>query len=327
MTSTAVIPVPQAPDELPLALISPLTAEQVLERVNLIKTIKRAVMVPGVHYGPAFPGSDKDVLLKPGADTLILTFQLVPSFQVSTEYLDAGHREYSVKCQIKTMSGHLVAEGVGSASTLETKYRYRNDIVADSVPPKYWQTRNPSDLGTQSGLEVKKVKGDWKVVRRVEVQNIADVYNTTLKIGKKRAYVDATITATGSSDLFTQDLEESQDQDDDKPKGKRQAGAPASPQNGKGNNPGDVLTIEGKLEKVWESNGFFNCELNGRQLWTKSAEIGAEMQELVHQKVQAQIKVGAKPGSFQLLIIAPKEEERGQRSDPNLEVEPADIPF
>ena len=43
---------------------------------------------------------------------------------------------------------------------------------------------------------------------RVEHDNPADYYNTILKMAKKRAYVDAIITATACSDIFTQDLEE-----------------------------------------------------------------------------------------------------------------------
>jgi hypothetical protein len=38
--------------------------------------------------------------------------------------------------------------------------------------------------------------------------NPADIYNTCLKMAKKRSLVDAVITTTGCSDLFTQDLDE-----------------------------------------------------------------------------------------------------------------------
>ena len=37
---------------------------------------------------------------------------------------------------------------------------------------------------------------------------LADVYNVVLKQAKKRALVDAVLTATAASDLFTQDLED-----------------------------------------------------------------------------------------------------------------------
>jgi len=41
---------------------------------------------------------------------------------------------------------------------------------------------------------------------RIENEDIADVYNTVLKIAKKRAHIDTTLTVTGAADLFTQDL-------------------------------------------------------------------------------------------------------------------------
>ena len=43
---------------------------------------------------------------------------------------------------------------------------------------------------------------------KVENDNPADCYNTVLKMAKKRALVDAVLTATAASDIFTQDLED-----------------------------------------------------------------------------------------------------------------------
>jgi hypothetical protein len=48
---------------------------------------------------------------------------------------------------------------------------------------------------------------------KVENEDIADVYNTCLKIAKKRAIVDGTISATGCSDIFVQDAEDVVDKD------------------------------------------------------------------------------------------------------------------
>ena len=47
-----------------------------------------------------------------------------------------------------------------------------------------------------------------QVAGRVENSDLADTYNTVLKMAKKRALVDATLTATAASDIFTQDLED-----------------------------------------------------------------------------------------------------------------------
>ncbi len=46
------------------------------------------------------------------------------------------------------------------------------------------------------------------MARKLENDNPADDYNTVLKMAKKRALVDAVLTATAASDIFTQDLED-----------------------------------------------------------------------------------------------------------------------
>jgi hypothetical protein len=43
---------------------------------------------------------------------------------------------------------------------------------------------------------------------KIEHDNPSDYYNTCLKMGKKRALVDAVLTSTAASDIFTQDIEE-----------------------------------------------------------------------------------------------------------------------
>ena len=58
---------------------------------------------------------------------------------------------------------------------------------------------------------MKTDEGQWVIAEKGEKQenpDIADVYNTVLKMAKKRAMVDAVLTITAASDIFTQDLEE-----------------------------------------------------------------------------------------------------------------------
>jgi hypothetical protein len=53
--------------------------------------------------------------------------------------------------------------------------------------------------------------GIWMITthgEKVEHDNPADYYNTCLKMAKKRAHVDAILTATAASDIFTQDIED-----------------------------------------------------------------------------------------------------------------------
>ena len=136
------------------------------------------VMKKNTHYGTVPGCGSKMVLLKPGADVLAMTFRLVPQFSVTRMELENGHREYDVTCSMYGPNGELLGQGVGSASTMEKKYRYRKDECGG----------------------------------KVENEDIADVYNTVLKIAKKRAHIDATLTVTGAADIFTQDLIDEDDQ-------------------------------------------------------------------------------------------------------------------
>jgi hypothetical protein len=90
---------------------------------------------------------------------------------------------------------------------MESKYRFRWDKTGREVPKEYWEARNRDLLGGDACVP-RKVDGKWLIYQKVEHDNPADYYNTCIKIGKKRAHVDATITATATSDILTQDIED-----------------------------------------------------------------------------------------------------------------------
>jgi ribosomal protein L37AE/L43A len=185
-----------------------------LRHVALVQEILKNVMRNGTHYGASFPGDQKKNLLKPGADALALAFRLVPDFALAERDLGHDHREFQVTCRLLTQAtGTLIATGVGSCSTKESKYRYRNEKPkcpscgqATVIKTKrgYWCA--PDKGGCGANPEAADIESQPR--GKTENPDIADVYNTVLKIAKKRAYVDATITATAASDLFTQDLED-----------------------------------------------------------------------------------------------------------------------
>ncbi len=199
--------------------VNPPTIQEALAHYDLVKAVVHDIMRVDVHYGASFPGDKKKNLLKPGADALGVAFKFAPEFDVVIDHMEDGHREYNVKCRIKTRDGMLIASGVGSCSTMESKYRYRQ---ADRICPncgKPFIIKGKAEWGggwlcyqKKGGCGTKYAEQDPvianQVVGRIENPDIADVYNTCLKIGKKRAYVDATITATGANDEFTQDAED-----------------------------------------------------------------------------------------------------------------------
>ena len=200
---------------------TPLTVQQVLIHVALIQQIMAAAMKEGEHYG-RIPGcGDKPTLLKPGAEKLCLLFRLAPAYDVQERQLERGHREYRITATLTSITTQVnIGQGVGSCSTLENKFRFRAGVaeVTDrAVPRAYWDLRGEDPAKAQEliggkGFTVKKVDGQgWMVAKggeKVETDNPADSFNTVLKMAKKRALVDAVLTATAASDIFTQDLEE-----------------------------------------------------------------------------------------------------------------------
>jgi len=202
----------------------PLSAIQLREQVNLIQEIMKEVMQDGQHYG-LIPGcGDKPSLLKPGAEKLMFTFRLVPDPEVEVFDLYhqtvSGHREYRVKVKIYSRGGEYMGGGVGSCSTMEGKYRFRGGEKTGTgkpIPKEYWNLKKDGknseaqDLIGGHGFSHGKINGAWEICEmgeKVEHDNPADFYNTCEKMAKKRALVDATLTVTAASDIFTQDIEE-----------------------------------------------------------------------------------------------------------------------
>lgn len=183
-----------------------LSPSEVKQQVNALQHLMKQVMREETHFG-TIPGTPKPTLYKPGAEKICLMFGLAASFTWEREDLKNGHREYTVRCHLRSRSGRLVAEGIGVCSTMESKYRYRWDSTDKPVPKAYWDTRDQTLLGGEQFVPRKK-GGSWLIFQRVEVTDPADVYNTVAKMAKKRAHVDATLTATAASDIFEQDLED-----------------------------------------------------------------------------------------------------------------------
>ena len=157
-----------------------LAALEVRQQVNQLQYLMRQVLQEGEHYGkvPGTGGKAKPTLFQSGAEKIAYMFKLVPRYQVTKTELPGGHREVEVICTLYQRGSNVIeGEGIGSCSTLESKYRYRNQ---------------------------------WENGQKTKVENadIADTYNTVLKMAKKRALVDAVKSTTAASDIFTQDIED-----------------------------------------------------------------------------------------------------------------------
>jgi hypothetical protein len=208
---------------------SELTIGQLKNQVEKIQQVMRSVMKEGVHYG-RIAGVPQQFLWKAGAEKLCMTFRFKPEFTIDKTVHEGYHVTYDITCDlIHLPSGTYVGQGVGSASTLEKKYRYRNEDLPTGVevPSAWWQKRDKSNLPKilknngvepkapstmkKQGLELAagKVDGKMQIVYRKKIENpdVPDLYNTVVKMAKKRALVDATITALAVGDMFSQDPE------------------------------------------------------------------------------------------------------------------------
>jgi len=191
------------------------SAAELSAQVQQVQQVMAAVMKDKEHYG-TIPGcGDKPTLLQPGAQVLALSFKLAPRYEITERALPGDHREYSVNTTlISRDTGQVVGAGVGLCSTMESKYRWRKDsnyeILNDPIPDDYWKNKGKYK---NAALGAKKIDGTWHWVKygsseKVENPDIADTYNTVLKMAKKRSFVDAVLNTTAASDMFTQDIED-----------------------------------------------------------------------------------------------------------------------
>lgn len=197
-----------------------LSPERVLARKGMLQQVMQRIMKENTHFGKVPGCGNKPTLLKPGAEAISSTFQLCPKYEVTRTELGDGHREYEIVCNLHTPDGGFVGSGVGSCSTMEGKYRFRKagykcpDCGKEETIIKGKQQYGGGWVcfNKKGGCGANFPDGDERIenqnIGKVEHDNPADYYNTVLKMGKKRAFVDAVLTATGASDIFTQDIED-----------------------------------------------------------------------------------------------------------------------
>ena len=176
-----------------------LTAADVRAQVNLMQDVMREVMQPDVHYG-VIPGTRSKSLYKAGAEKLMATFRLAGDPEVE-DLSTGGEIHYRVKVRL-TSQGVFVGAGIGECSSQEDKYAWRATICPEEF-----------EATPENRRRTKFSKYQGKVEQKKQVRtNPSDVGNTILKMAKKRAQVDAVITCTAASDIFTQDIEDLPDE-------------------------------------------------------------------------------------------------------------------
>jgi predicted RNA-binding Zn-ribbon protein involved in translation (DUF1610 family) len=192
------------------------------QRLTEFQQFVKEYLVENEDFG-IIPGTPKPTLLKPGADKLCELYGLADDYEVTqrTENFETGLFDYEVKCILTAKpGGHLVSTGLGSCNSFEKKYRWREAKRKCPNCGKETIIKGKEEYG--GGFVCWAKNGDCckakfadtdssitgQTVGKVQNEDVADLKNTILKMAKKRAKIDATLSATRSSGVFTQDMED-----------------------------------------------------------------------------------------------------------------------
>lgn len=161
-----------------------------------IVQLMRDVMKEDVDYG-TIPGTPKPTLYKPGSEKLLSMFRM--SGKPIVEDLSTPDMiRYQVHFVITDEHGNFLGEGIGEASSAESKYQWRRIVCQEE-----WD----ATPGDRRRLKWKRGKDGAYSEQQVRA-DMEDIANTVLKMAKKRAQIDAVLTVTAASDVFSQDIED-----------------------------------------------------------------------------------------------------------------------
>jgi hypothetical protein len=189
--------------EMPRRESAPISVQDTLQTARTIQTVMQSVMKENVHYG-IIPGCKQPSLYKAGSEALLSTFRIAvePIVEEFTSRDDRG-RVREIRYRVKCVGRHIgtnyeVGYGVGECSTGEDKYAWRRAVCDEEY-----------EAADETDRRIKWGKWQNKVQQTKQIRvSPADMSNTVLKMAKKRAQIDLTLTALGCSDIFAQDLED-----------------------------------------------------------------------------------------------------------------------
>lgn len=216
-----------------------LSLEDLKENLRFVKQVMQDVMTEDVDYGKVPGCGDKPGLFQPGAQKLLMTFQLTDHV-IEERVVDFPnyHREYSFRIGVRAPNGKTW-EGVGTCSTLEAKYRWRGGArkCPECGKPTIIKGKEQYGGGWLCWAKKGGCGKTWpdgareiesQSEEKIENENPADCWNTARKMAFKRGLVHASINATNTSELWSQDLEDLADRGEDHtppPRSQGKAGA------------------------------------------------------------------------------------------------------
>ncbi len=224
-------------------LPTPDETQHKLAAIRAFQVAARQHLIQGSDYG-AVPGTNRPTLLKPGAEKLVRLLGLTEEYTVETlEDWDKPFFAYRILCALRFLgTGQIVTRGLGECNSLESRYRWR------------WVFRSELDNvgASPDGLRTRMIntKNGRATQYRIDNEDIYSQVNTILKMAKKRALVDAALSAGRLSDIFTQDMEDLPDPE--RTPSKKPNKAPAGKTNGQATAGGQTTTESEGLPKCGE---------------------------------------------------------------------------
>lgn len=192
-----------------------------IKAVNEFQKVVHQLLIEGADWG-VIPGTQKPTLLKPGAEKITKLLGLADHYEIVAKQEDweKPFFRYVMRADLVHINtGVIISQGFGECNSMESKYRWREskrkcpNCGAEAIiqgKPEYgggWLC-----FKKQGGCGAKFPLGDPKIesqkIGRVENEDIYSQVNTILKMAKKRALVDAALSAGRLSNIFTQDMED-----------------------------------------------------------------------------------------------------------------------
>jgi hypothetical protein len=233
----------QLPATLDLKLIPVLTKDEARHQLKEFNEFVKEYLVPGQDI-IKISGVQNEILSQAGAQKLAEIYGLYPEIETVSRIEDWDREpplfDYTLKVVLKRRKDDcIVGAGIGSCNSWEAKYKWREakrtcpncqkpsikaskrewgggfycdkNISPDcgsawkgqSYQDNRGNTRHPTEIDKEICAQIAA-----QAVGKVPNDDIASQKNTVLKMAKKRAYVDAVISATRSSGIFTQDVED-----------------------------------------------------------------------------------------------------------------------
>jgi len=276
-----------------LMLMPVMDLELAKKRLAEFQQFVKEYMTKDEDYG-LIPGVEKPSLFQPGADKLSELYGLAPTFPDERTIRNVDWSmipplfDYEVTCVLLSKrTGMVVAEGKGSCSSYEAKYRWRDAkrLCPNCSQPTIIKGKEEYGGGwlcwtKRGGCGAKFAEGDQKIegqkTGREPNEDIADIKNTILKMAQKRAKIAAVLAATRSSGVFTQDVEDMAGFGNG---GEAQAAAVS-----------DGIPISGFLERKTPINGalWFTC--GGKTCMTRNDDLKKRLDNVGDETVKMLVK-------------------------------------